>query len=313
MIVNKLFSVLLFVVLCNASKIPRDRVVDVPLSDKDPGTVEYDHDAFLGKKEAEEFDDLPEDEVKRRLEIIAHKIDKDGDGKVSESELQDWITFTQLRYIHEDADKQFDIHDNDKDGQVHWDEYKKVTYGFLEDDSYQESEEDGFSYSQMMARDRKRWDVADQNSDEHCSKEEFRAFLHPEEFEHMKNIVTIETMDDIDKNKDGFIDIEEYIGDMFNPDESAEDEPEWVETEKHQFKAFRDKDKDGKLNLEEVRAWILPDDYNHAEAEARHLVYEADDDKDGELSISEIVAHHSTFVGSQATDWGEGLTRHDEF
>lgn len=299
--------------ICHGSKIPRDRVFDSHLSDKDPGTADYDHEAFLGRDEAEEFNDLPEEEVKRRLKIIAHKIDKDGNGLVDETELKDWITFTQLRYIHEDADKQFDIHDTDRDDKIHWDEYKKVTYGFLEDETYHESEEDGFSYTQMMDRDRKRWEVADQDGDDHCSKEEFRAFLHPEEYDHMKSIVTIETMDDIDKDKDGFISMEEYIGDMFNPDESAEDEPEWVETEKHQFKQFRDKDQDGKLNLEEVRHWILPDDYNHAEAEARHLVYEADDDKDGELSIDEIVAHHETFVGSQATDWGEGLTRHDEF
>ena len=41
-----------------------------------------------------------------------------------------------------------------------------------------------------------------------------------------------------------------------------------------QFLSCRDKDKDGFLDLSEVRQWILPDDYNHAEAEAKHLVYE---------------------------------------
>lgn len=36
--------------------------------------------------------------------------------------------------------------------------------------------------------------------------------------------------------------------------------------------------------------------------------------QDGELSKSEILDHHDVFVGSQATDFGEALTReHDEF
>lgn len=56
-------------------------------------------------------------------------------------------------------------------------------------------------------------------------------------------------------------------------------EPEWVKTEREQFTEFRDKNKDGKMDKEETRDWILPDDYDHAEAEAKHLVYESDTDK----------------------------------
>ena len=42
--------------------------------------------------------------------------------------------------------------------------------------------------------------------------DEFGNFLHPEEAEHMREIVVIETMEDIDKDKDGKISLEEYIG-----------------------------------------------------------------------------------------------------
>nr|CAB3227493.1 calumenin-B-like [Phallusia mammillata] len=164
----------------------------------------------------------------------------------------------------------------------------------------------------MLERDNRRWKKADQDGDMACSLEEFQAFLHPEEYEHMKDIVSQETMEDIDKDKDGFVSLKEYIGDMYNPDEGGE-EPEWVETERQQFTEFRDKNKDGKMDLEEVKQWILPDDYNHAEAEAKHLIYESDDDKDGMLSKEEILNHHDKFVGSQVTDWGDALTRHDEF
>ena len=65
---------------------------------------------------------------------------------------------------------------------------------------------------------------------------------------------------------------------MYSHDGDA-DEPEWVKTEREQFVEFRDKNRDGKMDKEETRDWILPSDYDHAEAEARHLVYESDQDK----------------------------------
>lgn len=126
-------------------------------------------------------------------------------------------------------------------------------------------------------------------------------------------------MEDIDKNGDGLIDLDEYIGeaidyhfsmyhskinteilvyisqlccchtlkqevslyvigDMYNQEGDAT-EPEWVKTEREQFTEFRDKNKDGKMDKDETRDWILPNDYDHAEAEAKHLVYESDTDK----------------------------------
>ena len=65
---------------------------------------------------------------------------------------------------------------------------------------------------------------------------------------------------------------------MYSHDGEAE-EPEWVKTEREQFVEFRDKNRDGKMDPRETRDWILPADYDHAEAEARHLVYESDRDK----------------------------------
>lgn len=69
-----------------------------------------------------------------------------------------------------------------------------------------------------------------------------------------------------------------FPGDMYSHDGDA-DEPEWVKTEREQFVEFRDKNRDGKMDKEETKDWILPSDYDHAEAEARHLVYESDQNK----------------------------------
>lgn len=77
------------------------------------------------------------------------------------------------------------------------------------------------------------------------------------------------------------------IGDMYNQ-EGDSTEPEWVKTEREQFTEFRDKNKDGKMDKEETRDWILPNDYDHADAEAKHLVYESDADKVCPFRISQF-------------------------
>ena len=51
----------------------------------------------------------------------------------------------------------------------------------------------------MEARDQRRWGLADENGDGELTKLEFKHFLHPEEVEHMKDLVVQETIDDIDK------------------------------------------------------------------------------------------------------------------
>lgn len=66
-------------------------------------------------------------------------------------------------------------------------------------------------------------------------------------------------------------------------------------------------------NYFQARNWILPPDFDHAEAESRHLIYEADTDADQKLTKYEILEKYDIFVGSQVADFGEALTRHDEF
>lgn len=66
----------------------------------------------------------------------------------------------------------------------------------------------------MILRDKRRWAAADVDGDGLLSKEEFISFLHPEESVHMKDIVVYETIDDMDKDKDNKISMDEYIGNL---------------------------------------------------------------------------------------------------
>lgn len=65
--------------------------------------------------------------------------------------------------------------------------------------------------------------------------------------------------------------------------------------------------------VQQVAAWIIPADYDHSEAESKHLIREADTDGDGKLSKEEVLDKYDVFVGSQATEFGEALYKHDEF
>uniref|UniRef100_UPI0037E8FBA1 calumenin-A n=1 Tax=Semicossyphus pulcher TaxID=241346 RepID=UPI0037E8FBA1 len=279
------------------------------LEHNDNKNFDYDHEAFLGHDEAKTFDQLPPEESKRRLGIMVDKIDSNRDGFVSEDELKVWIKNAQKKHVLDSVERQWSDFDMNNDGLISWDEYKNVTYGSYLDDPQADSE---YNYTHMMARDERRFRVADTNGDLIADKVEFTAFLHPEDHEHMKDVVVQETIEDIDKNGDGFIDIQEYIGDMYNAEDEEED-PEWVESERQQFSEFRDKNKDGKMDKEETLDWILPSDYDHAEAEAKHLLHESDANQDGKLTKKEILDKFDVFVGSQVTDFGEALLRHDEF
>ncbi|XP_015746023.1 calumenin isoform X2 [Python bivittatus] len=299
--------------LCALSKPTekKDRVHHDPqLSDKvhdDAQNFDYDHDAFLGADEAKTFDQLTPEESKERLGMIVAKIDTDKDGFVTEGELKDWIKKAQKKYVFDNVARQWQEYDMNQDGLISWDEYRNVTYDTYLDDP---DPDDGFNYKQMMVRDERRFKMADKDGDLIATKEEFTAFLHPEEYEYMKDIVVRKARAKLFQNSEA--PWASSTGDMYSHDGDTE-EPEWVKTEREQFLEFRDKNHDGKMDTEETKDWILPSDYDHAEAEARHLVYESDQDKDGKLTKEEIVDKYDLFVGSQATDFGEALVRHDEF
>lgn len=72
-----------------------------------------------------------------------------------------------------------------------------------------------------------------------------------------------------------------YLGDMYRPGDHPDQkgEPDWVKSERDMFKTYRDKNADGKLDKDELKEWIMPSGFDHAEAEARHLLHLADDNK----------------------------------
>ena len=67
----------------------------------------------------------------------------------------------------------------------------------------------------MIERDERRWEKADGDRDGFLNKIEFQSFLHPEDHPDMVDIVVLETLEDMDQDKDGGISEAEYIRDIY--------------------------------------------------------------------------------------------------
>ncbi|XP_070836343.1 reticulocalbin-3 isoform X3 [Chaetodon trifascialis] len=315
MLLQSLASLCILVVVAYAVPAQEKRIHHhADLSDRihnDAHDFRYDHEAFLGKEESKTFDQLTPEESKDKLAKIVDRIDTDKDGYVSHAELHYWIKHRQRRYIEENVNKHWNDYDKNQDGKIGWEEYKNTTYGYYLDEEFDDVE-DKATYKSMLTRDERRFKTADRDGDGIATREEFTAFLHPEEFDYMRDVVVQETVEDIDKNGDGKVDLDEYIGDMFSP-EPGESEPDWVQTERKHFSEFRDANKDGYLDAGEVAHWILPGEVDHADNEAKHLIHETDTNKDGLLTLSELLDKMDYIKTSTITDYG-GMTvySHDE-
>jgi Ca2+-binding EF-hand superfamily protein len=279
-----------------------------------PGDYDYDHGAFLGDDYSQSFNELTPEESQRRLMKIVDRIDTDEDFHVSEEEIKVWVRGVQEKEALRESEEQW--LEKVAAGATHitWQEYRKETYGFFEDVG--EKDEitipSGYDWSVQLDKDQRRFNMADLNKDGALDRVEFQAFVHPEEHTHMQDIVLEETLEDMDKGKDGKLSIHDFIFDIWQPQE-GEEEPEWVTIEKDQFTNVRDKNKDGFLDKQEVRDWILPEDIDLPQIEAHHLLTVVDFDNDGLLSKDEILHKWEVFVGSTATHYGALLMRHDEF
>ncbi|CAF1621920.1 unnamed protein product [Adineta ricciae] len=320
----------LLIISCYAGILPagtqndhKARVLDLPLSQQEhfadlnndkkvEHNTEYDHEAFLGTEEAKKFDKLPVEESKKRLGALFDRIDKDHNGTITKQELKDWIKSVQTRYISDDVQKQWVQMNNDSNNEISWNEYDKTTYYALYDD-VPEPKTVTDQYLRLQKKDRRRFTKADEDGNGNLNKREFADFIHPEQSSRMKDLVITETIEDIDRNGDGMISLEEFISDIWDSKQANDTtEPDWVKVERENFRKYRDLDHDGKMNRKEVELWLMPTDYDNIQAETEHLFHEADTDQDDQLSKEEILEKHDVFVGSQATDWGAELRIHND-
>lgn len=266
--------------------------------DADEHNPEYDHEAFLGEKIAMEWEKLPDDVVKEKLRELYPLIDVDKDNKISNSELYDWIEQHMKKHVLRSANTKIKDLDKNKDDKVSWEEYKAVEFNFSEEEGL--PEETTKELREIEAREKKKFEFADTDTDGQLSMEELTLFLHPEESKRMTAFLVQENLEAFDTNKDGKISLEEYLGDNLSQPSTRS-----LTTS---FKKELDRNKDGYLDSDEVRRWILPGvSEDPIQSETDHLMKMGDDDKDQFLSVEELVKHYADFAGSRMTKYGDLL------
>ncbi|CAD5209377.1 unnamed protein product [Bursaphelenchus xylophilus] len=243
------------------------------------------------------------EESKKRLRALAVRMDEDKNGIITLRELEDWVYNSLLSLDEEETRERFEEIDQDHDGKVTWQEYIHEAFG-TEDGKGLDPE-----YGKLMDEDRIYFEAADVDKDNALTEKEFLTFQNPEHHPHMHTALIKNTLSEKDIDKDNRISLKEFLGEIYEQPQS-----EFYLTEKSRFKEEYDRNKDGYLDGAELTDWLIPNLHTVAREEAEHLFSSADKDKDGKLSIEEVVEDYSTFVGSEATNFGEHLNdlRHEE-
>nr|XP_020487010.1 reticulocalbin-2 [Labrus bergylta]XP_020487011.1 reticulocalbin-2 [Labrus bergylta]XP_020487012.1 reticulocalbin-2 [Labrus bergylta] len=274
---------------------------------------EHDLNILLGDEDTEEIKQLSPAEQRKKMMEIVKRIDTNADSLLSEEEITLWIQHVYRTYALDDAKERFPEFDTNKDGVVTWEEYNTVAHNQLisfDDDAVLEDPEQE-SLRHLHLKERRRFDFADADNTAGLNVTEFLAFTHPSEVDHMADFAIEDVLGEYDSDKDGFISLSEFIGDVRG---DGEDSPsQWEIEERVRFKDLYDQDKDGKLNREEQLRWVAPNSYGSAREEAFHLLKEMDQDGDGKISEAEVLKNQETFLHSEVTDYGRQLhVSHDE-
>ncbi|CAL8074455.1 unnamed protein product [Calicophoron daubneyi] len=242
--------------------------------------------------------------------MIQH-IDQDKNGMISREEMKHWVTYISKISKQRVTNVNWAGLNPQNLATISWKDYLERSFGTASESANGDSE-----LQRTIRNDKRRWKTADRNKDEKLSLQEFSDFLHPEGSPYMRDAVIRETLESADKDKSGTISEDEYINDIAHAygtkAEKSRKEPKWIERERKQFRTFLDKDKDGKLNFEEVGEWVMPADYDAVKAEIGHLFYYIDTNRNGALTDDEIFGSQDVFVSSMATDYGSAIEYMDE-
>ncbi|XP_040018488.2 reticulocalbin-2 isoform X2 [Gasterosteus aculeatus] len=273
---------------------------------------EHDVNILLGDEDTEEIKLLSPTQQKKKMMEIVKRIDSNADNLLSAEEITLWIQHVYRKYALDDAKERFPEFDNDGDGVVTWEEYNAVAYDqliSLDDDAVLEDPEQA-SLRELHLRERRRFDFADVDGTPGLNVTEFLAFTHPSEVDHMADFTIENVLNEYDTDKDGLINLNEFIGDVRGEEDSPS---QWAIEETVRFQDLYDQDKDGVLNRDEQLRWIAPNSYGSAREEALHLIKEMDHDGDGKISVAEVLKNQEAFMNSEVTDYGRQLhASHDE-
>lgn len=151
---------------------------------------------------------------------------------------------------------------------------------------------------QMVRRADARWKLADENGDTLLTKDEFKHLLHPDEgHEGLKELFVQEATEDMDLDKDNKICLDEFMKHLqvLASDQERQD-LNWLSSQQENFGRFLDKNKDGVLDGEEIKNWLVPAKSIKHETEAKRLLDIGDANDDHKISMAELLEHYEHYL-----------------
>nr|XP_054769693.1 calumenin-B-like [Lytechinus pictus] len=232
----------------------------------------FDQTLFLGgQAKAKIFRSLSDEKRKEVFSDVFKLVDKNGDEHISKDELTEWLYHALLTVDKEDAINSMDPIDDNKDKMVSWFEYHDYVFGYAMGDDVEENRE---AYTKHIKRSKRAFDLADSDGDGFLTPNEFHMFHNPRLFIQMEKVVIMDSLEDFDTNKDGGIEVNEFIGDFLLKEGKRETDRQ---TERRGCDIFL----------------LVLFSY-----QVDHLMIMADTDKDDLISLEEALQSEALFMGN---------------
>mmetsp|Transcript_2287 Transcript_2287/g.3487 ORF Transcript_2287/g.3487 Transcript_2287/m.3487 type:complete len:242 (-) Transcript_2287:99-824(-) len=219
------------------------------------------------------------------LAMLTKRIDGDNDGKVTHGELVDHAMKKNKQDMTISTEEDLQEWDTNKDGKISWDELK-VGMAVDEEDTSQEAQtEQDNMHRKFLA--------ADGDSDGLLDKDELNHFFFPAGNEKVLKVDTENELRILDKDGDGKLTKEEFIGEFAADQDDAEAAAK-AEAEFDQL----DVNKDGFIDVHEFK------DLHTGVHYVRHTMKEfldlLDGNKDGHVTVEEAETHFDDATDHEA-------------
>lgn len=251
---------------------------------------------------------LPIEELHAGLLLICQKMDTNKDKKISLSELIQWSFYSLHRLdTAENAEKDFQNADENRNGQLSFDEF--VKYSFADDE-----------YSRLQrAKDHHRiyarWLSATKDYNDFLEIDSFKKFKNPFQDFHQARLFRLLALQYIDANKDEVIDREEFMSDWwFNENLvnletiSGETLASFRDDQSWSF-AILDHDDDGVLKGVEIYYWMSPDMVIEAYEEAETLFNTCRVPITHQLTYDDVIKNMEAFKNAKTIERGKQIHR----
>jgi len=228
-------------------------------------------------------DDASEALTEDKLNQLFSRLDTNKDGKVSVQEIHDFHHYVNKRIAVRDGLQILEEVDTSKDG--------KLSLAEHIDDMPQHAQE-GEDISERKIVEEQKFKAADKDGDGLLDVEELPALFSPTIDSAVLDIHTVEAMTHKDKDKDGKLSPVEFfeVAEEEYPNESI------IAEDKEDFDTL-DKNRDGFIDLSELRAW--ESGAFHTDTAIGRVFNVTDKDRDMHLTAEELINARDNLTADQ--------------